>query len=354
MAEEDYHDTGWPPQNTSVQPGEPLDPSPDQETHPISKLPPEILSEIFLNFLPAYPECPEHSGPLSPLLLCAICRKWRAVAMTTPKIWRAIWMTVTHSSVGLATQFELLQAWLSRSGSCPLSLDIRSYSWIHLLRESQLLQMAVLHSARWEHIDLFLTFENLHFLQCDLPLLRYLTFGLYAPSPSDTDPIDLFDRAPRLTHVVLTSNFEKSVISLPWHQLTHLRTELLYLEECVEILHEAVRLVHCDFGICGSKDAISFTTFLVHPHITHLILRLARGTSYRPGLSLLPLFENLTTPALRSLRVYEPGITPRSLQAFFSRSHRSLQELHIDKSFVPESTYHQAFPFVSKIILEEP
>ncbi|KAF7326706.1 F-box domain-containing protein [Mycena sanguinolenta] len=192
--------TDLPPQDTSVQPGEPLQQNPYQPTHPISKLPTEIMSEIFLHFLPAYPECPEHSWQSSPLLLCAICRKWRAIAIATPRLWRAIRMTVSNnSSVQLTAPFELLDTWLSRSGNCPLSFSI---PYQEISRDSdveaQLLEKAVLHSERWEQADLNLARENLHFLQCNMPLLQRLTFGLSDPYPSDAIPMDLFDCAPRL------------------------------------------------------------------------------------------------------------------------------------------------------------
>ncbi|KAF7364124.1 F-box domain-containing protein [Mycena sanguinolenta] len=339
--------------NTSIQLGESLEQIQVPQTHPISQLPPEIISEIFLHFLPAYPERPEHPGLSSPLLLCAICREWRAIAIGTPQLWRAVRMSASDDS--RAEQLELLSAWLSYSGSCPLSFNIpfRSYSWRNTL-ESQLLQMVVPHSGRWEHADLCLTFENLHFLQCDMPLLRRLTFGLNQAPPLDGPPVNLFDCAPQLKDVVLTTSFEKSIMNLPWHQLTHLQTHYLYLEECVEILRDAVSLVCCDFGVCGTEELIPIPTLPVHHHLTRLALQLTENTSYYLALSLLPLFENLTTPALHSLHVYEPGITLRSLEAFFSRSRCSLQELRVDESSMAENVYRDAFPFVNRIIVEEP
>ncbi|KAJ6462483.1 hypothetical protein C8R45DRAFT_526709 [Mycena sanguinolenta] len=263
--------------------------------------------------------------------------------------------TSNDSRMELTAQFELLQTWLSLSGSCPLSLSIPCLSRDFVV-EAQLLQMAVLHRERWEHLDLGLAFGNLHFLQCPMPLLRHLTFGLSGPSRPHRGPIplNLFDCAPRLKNIVLTYSFDTCALKLPWHQLTHLRTYFLLLEECVEILRHAVSLVHCDFGICGpgADDSVPFPTLPVPPHLTHLILQLTRDI-YSPGFSLLRLFANLTMPALHSLRVYEPGITLQSLQVFFSRSRCSLQELRVDKSSVPESTYRAAFPSVKTIMVEQ-
>ncbi|KAJ6452729.1 hypothetical protein C8R47DRAFT_1061570 [Mycena vitilis] len=62
----------------------------DAYRYPVSTLPNEIMSEIFIHFLPVYPKCPPQTGRLSPYLLCQICRKWRNIAFATPALWRAI------------------------------------------------------------------------------------------------------------------------------------------------------------------------------------------------------------------------------------------------------------------------
>jgi hypothetical protein len=46
-------------------------------------VPTEIISEIFIQFLPIYPLCPLSTGILSPTVLTQICRKWREIALDT-------------------------------------------------------------------------------------------------------------------------------------------------------------------------------------------------------------------------------------------------------------------------------
>ncbi|KAJ6481847.1 hypothetical protein C8R45DRAFT_313381 [Mycena sanguinolenta] len=58
--------------------------------YPVLTLPNEIISEIFLHFLPAYPAYPPLFGTPSPTSLTQICRKWRGLALATPGLWRAI------------------------------------------------------------------------------------------------------------------------------------------------------------------------------------------------------------------------------------------------------------------------
>jgi hypothetical protein len=62
----------------------------DTYKYPVLTLPNEIISEIFLHFLPIYPRCPLLTGILSPTLLTQIGCKWREIALTTPALWRAI------------------------------------------------------------------------------------------------------------------------------------------------------------------------------------------------------------------------------------------------------------------------
>ncbi|KAJ7204639.1 hypothetical protein B0H12DRAFT_468714 [Mycena haematopus] len=295
--------------------------NPDPQTHPIHTLPPEILSEIFLDFVPAYPEFPKW-WLSSALLFCAVCRKWRAIAISTPNLWRTIRINASRDSRKLTAQSERLKTWLSRSGSCPLALDLSIHpSTENPSLDSQLLQMAVLCKERWEHVVLCLTFEHLHILQGNMPLLRHLTFGLHTCPSSAAIPVNIFDCAPRLKDVGLTWGFEKCAINLPWHQLTRLNASLLYVEECVEILRDATNLVHCSFGICGTAPPTPIPTFpVVHRHLSHLILQLT-DLDYVFSISLSPLFDNLTMPALLTLQVYEPGITLHSLGEFISRNH---------------------------------
>ncbi|KAJ7817961.1 hypothetical protein B0H13DRAFT_2456420 [Mycena leptocephala] len=62
----------------------------DSYKYPVLTLPNEIVSEIFIHFLPAYPEYPPLTGLLSPTLLTHICRKWQEIVLGTPALWSAI------------------------------------------------------------------------------------------------------------------------------------------------------------------------------------------------------------------------------------------------------------------------
>ncbi|KAJ6577973.1 hypothetical protein B0H19DRAFT_1122031 [Mycena capillaripes] len=56
----------------------------DSYTYPVLTLPNEIISEIFIHFLPTYPFCPPLTGVLSPTILTHIFRRLREIALGTP------------------------------------------------------------------------------------------------------------------------------------------------------------------------------------------------------------------------------------------------------------------------------
>ncbi|KAJ7164521.1 hypothetical protein C8R46DRAFT_1278943, partial [Mycena filopes] len=62
----------------------------DAYRYPVLTLPDELVSEIFIHFLPDYPSAPPLSGIHSPTILTQICHLWREIALSNPLLWRAI------------------------------------------------------------------------------------------------------------------------------------------------------------------------------------------------------------------------------------------------------------------------
>jgi hypothetical protein len=96
----------------------------DAYKYPVLTLPNEITSEIFLHFLPSYPTPPPLTGIHSPTFLTQICRKWREIALATPAIWRAI--RLTDSRISYEQRGQISEAWMTRSGTSPLSFRVSS------------------------------------------------------------------------------------------------------------------------------------------------------------------------------------------------------------------------------------
>ncbi|KAJ7280906.1 hypothetical protein C8J57DRAFT_962701, partial [Mycena rebaudengoi] len=213
-------------------------------------LPIKITSEIFVHFLPSYPERPPATGPLSPRLLGQICWKWREIAFGTPQLWRAIELRPRKASRTMA--LNLLTTLVARSKNCSLSISLHYARANELDDEIDLIpfvETIIPHSERWEYIDFVLPIEALRSIGSDFPLLRSLTVG---PSEHTEDPgasMSLFGNAPDLKVVTLIHSFVVSVIELPWSQFTSISAFILFDTECAEILRHASALVefHCDY-----------------------------------------------------------------------------------------------------------
>ncbi|KAJ7756312.1 hypothetical protein B0H16DRAFT_1886058 [Mycena metata] len=316
----------------------------------ITTLPPELLAEIFLHFLPIYPASPPCAGPLSPLLLCRICRRWRIVALSTPTLWRAISMDFFSKTHDLPIQeLELLENWVSRSGKCPLSVSVRIGNLLDPLLMDRLLHAVMAHCRRWEHVTLLIPTSHLHLIQGEMPQLRYLNFGPTNFSRTH-NPLMLFDRAPQLRTLALAPNFLTSALHLPWAQITHLESASLYEYECLEILSEATRLICFSVTVCDNPSNVPVVeaAIPVRPHLCDLALRVDDPDYYWRW----KILDRLTLPALRTLQISEPFITLGSLNAFISRSQCTLRELRVTHATFPESVFRNVLPTFGAIILE--
>nr|GAT52617.1 predicted protein [Mycena chlorophos] len=181
------------------------------------ELPPELIAEIFEACLPPYPLCPDihTSSTDSPLHLGHICREWRAIALSTPSLWRAIGMDATLWGQPLFKHLHLVKLFLERSGSWPLSVRLRSNPGAGAQRI--LLDTLGPHRQRLQYLvlggDLFVFSKVVG----SLPQLRGAEFVGYSESPLvHLSPLEV----PTLSSLSL---WGVSLASVPSpHQLTKL------------------------------------------------------------------------------------------------------------------------------------
>ncbi|KAJ7280798.1 hypothetical protein C8J57DRAFT_1174426 [Mycena rebaudengoi] len=79
----------------------------DTYKYPVLTLPTDITSEIFVHFLPPYPERPPTTGLSSPHILGQICRTWREIALSMPRLWRAISYDVSNQGAGFTQNLSI-------------------------------------------------------------------------------------------------------------------------------------------------------------------------------------------------------------------------------------------------------
>ncbi|KAJ7753075.1 hypothetical protein DFH07DRAFT_824530 [Mycena maculata] len=316
--------------------------------YPVMTLPNEITAEIFTQFLPPYPLCPPATGPSSPTLFTHVCRKWRDVALTTPSLWRAIKVSFWDDRwrrfeggpgvLNLEQKINLVKSWLSRSGSCPLSIQMDVTRFI--IPPHEFLAELYLHRTRWEYVDFVLPRVYNTFLRGPMPSLRALNLDIRGHEAVGTTGTGLTTRdVPRLRAVTLVSLF---AIDLPWAQLTSL-TLRAGSPDWFDILAQCVNLIECElafFFVPSQVPGIKLGS------LESLTLR----RLYQHGMMPRPSLDIFTLPALRALQVPDAclGFEPiPTLASFISRSGCDLEEVRIDGVEVERrSLYRQSFPAV--------
>ncbi|KAJ7280810.1 hypothetical protein C8J57DRAFT_1174431 [Mycena rebaudengoi] len=310
--------------------------------YPILTLPTEITSEIFIHFLPRYPERPQVIGLSSPHILGQICRTWREIALGTPRLWRAIELNPPTARPTKA--LAILRTWISRSKNCPLSISLQCST---RLLDVDFIQAIIPHSERWEHIDFKLPIESLRLIGADFPLLRSLTLGpsRYARETGSLDAISLFSNAPLLKQVALSNHFGPFEIQLPWSQLTSVSAQCLSSAECIEILQHSAALqeFRCDNLQGDASGNILPVAPLRHLHS----LKFGGGSGHQR------LLEVFTTPTLQHLTILDSQFDAiPHINALILRLNCTLASLCILSTYQAEATYHAAFPSIPTITTE--
>ncbi|KAK6991787.1 F-box domain-containing protein [Favolaschia claudopus] len=301
-------------------------------------LPNEIVSEIFIHTLPVHPHPPLRGKNCAPVSLTQICRKWREIALSTPRLWRAILLSY-NTGRPLKKQISNIKLWVERSRSCPLSITFSGGNATHLLAS------IAPHRSRWEHLDLDISPHDLAAIKGDMPLLRHLSLtledGFRGDEVSEGDRDTFSAAAAPLLRSVELNHHAATRLLLPWAQITSLKVTLEHVHECVTTLEQCSEsLVHCDLCIRrsdrrvdDSADYASVSTSL--PRLESLVLSRHASCDRSP---LLKLFD---APGLRRLEVSEAALGLMALHfltTFLSSKYdRRLEEVSVCGILCPTS-----------------
>ncbi|KAJ7439492.1 hypothetical protein FB451DRAFT_1301949 [Mycena latifolia] len=316
----------------------------DAYTYPVLTLPNEIVSEIFVHFLPVYPSRPPLIGRRSPSHLGQICRKWREIALGTPALWRAVRLCL-HKRRCLGQHLQLLETFLQRSGSYRLSIELlnkNTTDW-DAAKMDPFLHAIIPHSARWEHLNLDMPNYLLPSITGPFPSLRSLRIvdtGLGLQD--DDEPLALtFHTAPFLGRVHLRVYYDFYYAMFPWSQLSVLTLEWILERQFAEILSRA-----------GQPRFLPVRVNIITlPCLETFIISEVHGS---PGVGRRYL-DRLTLPALRRLQVTERLLKPDPIATVVSLVLRwgcNLEELRVDHSTSPGAWYQDALPSVDSFIFD--
>ncbi|KAK7016049.1 hypothetical protein R3P38DRAFT_2994962 [Favolaschia claudopus] len=308
---------------------------------PLLSLPNETISEIFIRFLPLYPEPPPVAGLYSPIVLTHACHLLREIARATPELWRAI------NLVSLLQQRAGKDAalagpmWLRYSGCLPISLKYDChYEAMQDSLDGGLLATLAQYLSRLEHLVLYQrNLRQLDAISGPLPLLRTLTLVCARPVPGSIVPTTTL-------HSVRLVFIKPINITLPWHQLTTMELEGIGFDDALIALKEAKNLITLKLDIYHSNSQSGGAT---------LVFSFLKTLQIVPYWAQLFHLMTIRAPALRTLHISEHILLGDksqricALQEFITRLCCSLHELKIKDANMSETTYRTAFPEIQSI-----
>ncbi|KAK7470066.1 hypothetical protein VKT23_001504 [Stygiomarasmius scandens] len=317
---------------------------------PARRLPPDILSQIFVRCLPEDRNA-TRSLTDAPLSLGRVCRLWRQVASVTPHLWTSIHIALPenvdiHYLCGAVDNWRNgVEAWLSKSGALPLSISFYASAsgdvW-SLMNGGQplvalddavqrLFDSITIHLRRWEKIELA---ANARFLRSfkaslesncpgwrDEQLLGLHTYRLTritanAHGDSGINTIGFFCgfQAPNI-HDIKCFNIR----SLPQH-IGSFGTGLSRLEfrpsdtnlkvhEAMGVFSRFNSLQFCSFAVEIKDSGVQYLGLDYYIHLPFLhTLRLFMRLKTHVQLDNI-FFHHLSTPVLRSLKIEWEGLS---------------------------------------------
>ncbi|KAF9482921.1 hypothetical protein BDN70DRAFT_918728 [Pholiota conissans] len=323
-----------------------------------SRLPPEVVSRIFIKFLPAsvsrsYSINMNRRKPFdelpttTPFLLGSVSTRWRAVTLSTPPLWTSISIDLTYTSEAFAI---LLQEWLERSGGLRLYLNIYATDLYPILTPSQpLMQISMQISnvlatcmPRWYYLLLEVPST---FFPCictgvgSAPQLNTLDVRVHG---SGRAPIKL-ESIPNLKCLSIFHFDIRTILNVSWKKLTHFDGAFPSVDMVHQLFLNALFLEHCIFYLFGglghNQRRATRNTVIQHDHLVFLRIRY-----WAPGTDTALAW--LTFPALQHL---VSNKQTRSLADLIGRSLCLLKTLELFVDVKYEDQEVQLIPLVADI-----
>lgn len=279
---------------------------PDIATSPIDNLPNELVAAIFLWCFPGGTMFPL-AGDHSPLTLCKVCSRWKAIADKVPGLWNDVSL-VGQEMFYLRSSVYKIPRWFSRCENSLLTLHVRCTPepWFKQMRQHIAELLILPHVSRLRELTLLSTAIYAPYLSgpaSDLNSLEILHLADDAePDGFAIDTITVFDHLPRLRTYIHSSRLAHQNTSrmprfIPWHQLTvlDLSHTQISMRTCWDILFKCHRLVECTIHVDSRPCRETYSpTHTIFPSLLDLSITI-HGADDCTG-----LLQKMVVPSLKN------------------------------------------------------
>ncbi|KAK7438199.1 hypothetical protein VKT23_018129 [Stygiomarasmius scandens] len=307
---------------------------------PIRRLPPEILDQVF-GFLCIKSSVNSSNAMDCPAIrLSHVCSGWRELARNTPSLWSTLSFVLSpESTLPLERVKGMLDTHLelSRHHLLSLTLTIPKDTAVACYLLDKLLD----HSSRWSTVSINVK-GNAHFnqklalLKGQLPQLVSFEFDTKL-KPLVTSPIDVFQTAPALRKVTIGFPVSFESVSLPWHQLTHLRFVHWNMDNFVARLKQAGQARHVTLERFEPWD-LSNKAILKHSNIQSLSIIVDEddpSASWMLRYLTLPNLTHLSLSQYEDYRSDDVSQLDEFMAPFLTRSSCNLSSLSLVNLNIP-------------------
>ncbi|KAJ7459309.1 hypothetical protein FB451DRAFT_1563703 [Mycena latifolia] len=309
---------------------------------PVRRLPPEILSRIFLELF--YISLPVVLGTTLPPMICVVSSHWRAVAISTPRLWADF----TISILGGDRTLRTLELHLARSKQCEISLHIRAPHFTSTTQVNHVIVTTLVQvSERWESADIRIPERLVRLfsaLRGRLPCLKFLSF--HAEDNALLEDLDIFEFVPRMYRLSLGM---KTLPRLPRSQIQDL--ELVTSHPIPGLIRTACtfpNLRRLSFSGDMWPPPSSTSTPIAHTStpIPNDVLTLS--TLILCGPVLLETLRHLSPPNLVHLHIRNERVQwdRRLFSDFLTRSGCVLTSLTVQKLVIHSNDLLALFPLI--------
>ncbi|KAF8138033.1 hypothetical protein K438DRAFT_1880989 [Mycena galopus ATCC 62051] len=344
---------------------------------PIRRIPLDVIREIFIACLPTHRNC-VMSVAEALVLLGRICSPWRAILLSTPRLWASLHVVepprpssgITYALAGhkAAQRIAITKTWLGRSGQCPLSISLHSATESGSATAAsassiQFLQSLISFAPRWQHIHFTtpatLLLEILSYVDIDMPLLETVTFRHQDHRPLHDINCGAFNmlRGARISSFSIPGSiFITERFPLAWNQLTTLEiggpswtvSRDLTVEMALRVISRCPELRCCKLVVSNfpltemiSVHYLFVELPLVHTFAIHSISHEYSGVTV--------LLNHLSLPGLRNFTYLGSSQNPPALSDFFEGL-TCLESVDIDINIFPNTSLMETLSSLPRTI----